>query len=213
MPALLSPWLILLAVALWGGVHSLLASQRAKDLAAHWLGSLAGRGYRLEYNLFSAFSFLPVLALALFLPDRRLYSIPFPWVLLTAAIQAVAVLVILAGLRQTGLLAFLGLRQMLGSQIESQSPIIVHGLYRWVRHPLYTAGLVFIWLLPVKTLNVLVLNFGLSAYLVIGALFEERRLVREFGEAYLRYRAQTPMLIPGLQGKVKRASENGGKPN
>ncbi len=198
-----SPVLILLAMAVWGGIHSLLASQAAKDLARRWFGDMAERGYRLGYNLFSILSFLPVLMLVVVLPDRMLYSIPFPWLVLTLAIQAAALLALLVGVRQTGVSRFLGFGQLLEAQGEGQAPMIVDGLYRWVRHPLYTAGLVFIWLLPVMTLNILALNIGSSAYLVIGALFEERRLVREFGQAYITYRQQTPMLIPRPPGKIK----------
>jgi len=33
---------------------------------------------------------------------------------------------------------------------------------------------------------------------LIGAYFEERKLLREFGEAYAIYKNTTPMLIPGL---------------
>jgi len=69
---------------------------------------------------------------------------------------------------------------------------VLTGLYRWVRHPLYTAGLLFIWLIPVMTANLLALNIGLTIYLITGALFEERKLVREFGEAYIEYRKVTP---------------------
>jgi methanethiol S-methyltransferase len=196
-----SAGIILLALAAWGGVHSLLASQGTKDLARRIFGSLADRGYRLGYNLFSGLSFLPVLALAAILPDRLLYIIPFPWFLLTTSLQAGAVLAVLAGLRQTGISSFLGLSQLFDSRQENQPPMVVEGLYHWVRHPLYTAGFVFIWLIPVMTLNLLALDIGMSAYLVIGAYFEERRLVREYGEKYLAYRQQTPMLIPRLAKK------------
>jgi len=190
-------------MAVWGGIHSLLASHAAKELARRWFGEMAERGYRLGYNLFSILTFLPVLMLVVVLPDRMLYSIPFPWLVLTLAIQAAALLTLLVGVRQTGLSRFLGFSQLLERRAESQDPMIVGGLYRWVRHPLYTAALVFIWFLPVMTLNILALNIGSSAYLVIGALFEERRLVREFGEAYIIYRQQTPMLIPRPPGRFK----------
>ena len=72
------------------------------------------------------------------------------------------------------------------------------GLYRYVRHPLYTAGLVFIWLLPIMTWNLLALNIGLTAYILIGATFEERKMLNQFGEKYADYRCKTPMLIPGM---------------
>jgi protein-S-isoprenylcysteine O-methyltransferase Ste14 len=74
----------------------------------------------------------------------------------------------------------------------------VRGLYRWVRHPLYTAGLMFIWLSPVMSQNSLVVYIGITVYIIVGALFEERKLEREFGQEYARYKAITPMLIPGL---------------
>ena len=203
MPPDFSPGLILLAMAVWGGIHSLLASQSAKDLAQLWFGNKVERAYRMGYNLFSVISFLPVLALVALLPDRVLYSIPFPWLVLTLATQAAALLALVAGLRQTGLSTFLGFSQLLDTQAQNKSPMIVDGQYRWGRHPLYSAGPVVIWLLPVMTLNILALNIGLSAYLVIGASFEERRLVREFGEAYITYRQQTPMLIPRLPSRAK----------
>lgn len=65
--------------------------------------------------------------------------------------------------------------------------ILQTGLCRWVRHPINTAGSVFIWLTPVMTANLLALNLGLIIYLVVGALYEERKLVRVFGEEYVRY--------------------------
>jgi protein-S-isoprenylcysteine O-methyltransferase Ste14 len=34
--------------------------------------------------------------------------------------------------------------------------------------------------------------------LIIGAYFEERKLLGEFGEAYQLYQRRTPMFFPGL---------------
>lgn len=191
--------LILLAVLVYGAVHSLLASLWAKAHARRLFGSLADRLYRLGYNVFAAVTLLPVLALPLVLPDEPLYSIPFPFTLLSLFIQALAGAVVLVGLLQTGLGSFLGLRQLAAPSDEREPRLVVRGLYRWVRHPLYTAGLIFLWLTPVMTVNVLALDASLTAYIVIGALFEERRLLNEFGPAYQRYREETPMLIPGLK--------------
>lgn len=195
----ISPWFILLAVALYGIVHTILASKSAKALAQRWLGASAGRGYRLAYNLFAVVSLLPVLALPVLLPDRPLYRIPPPWLYLTLSVQGLALLALLVGLWQTGVWSFLGLEQLLRPAEGSGSRLVVRGLYRWVRHPLYTAGLVFIWFTPLMTVNLLALYAGLTLYLVIGAYFEERKLLREFGAAYGEYQRRTPMLIPGLR--------------
>lgn len=192
-----SPLLVFFSVLMYGVVHSLLASFWAKGRIRRWMGTSLDRWYRLAYNLFATVSLLPVLALPALLTDKRLYSIPSPWVYLTVIGQFLAVLALVIGLLQTGVWSFLGLRQLIGSREESSS-LNVTGLYRYVRHPLYTAGLAFIWLTPVMTFNLLALNLGLTIYLVVGAMFEERRLRREFGEEYAHYQVRTPMLIPGL---------------
>ena len=89
--------------------------------------------------------------------------------------------------------AFLGSRQLGESGKTAQ--LKTGGLYRFVRHPLYTFGLAFIWLYPHRTESLLVLNVALTIYSIIGAVFEERKLRREFGHAYSDYAAGMPMLI------------------
>jgi protein-S-isoprenylcysteine O-methyltransferase Ste14 len=51
--------------------------------------------------------------------------------------------------------------------------------------------------------NLLAFYAGLTVYIVVGALHEEYRLKREFGEAYKVYCQRTPMLIPFRCGSSK----------
>jgi methanethiol S-methyltransferase len=193
------PWLVLLAVLVYGVVHSFLASLWVKRGARHRFGTLADRTYRLLYNVFAVVSFLPVLALVGLLPDQPLYTIPFPWVLITSLAQITAIAALMLGLFQTDVWTFLGVRQLVQPVAGDQPAVLVSkGLYRWVRHPLYTAGLVIIWLTPVMTANLLAMNAGLTLYIIVGALVEERKLLSEFGQAYIDYRKSTSMLVPGL---------------
>lgn len=187
-------WLILLVLS-WGLLHSLLASIRVKDWFRRLIGPGAMRFYRLGYNLFSVLSFLPLPWLMAVLPDRALYAIPFPWVLLSAAGRLLALLLLAAGVLQTGLLSFIGLQQIFEGE-QTPGRLVTGGLYRYVRHPLYMAGLIFVWLTPVMTVNLLAMIVAASAYLVVGAYFEERKLLREYGVAYAEYRAATPMFAP-----------------
>jgi protein-S-isoprenylcysteine O-methyltransferase Ste14 len=189
--------LLVVASALWGLFHSLFVSSSVKDAAQRAFGDPAMNWYRLAYNLFAVMSFLPVMALASLLPDRQIYTIPEPWVNVTLFIQLMAVVALVVGVFQTDVWSFMGLRQIMGGKSESR--IMTGGLYRYIRHPLYTAGLVFIWLTPAMTLNRLVLYFSLTLYIMIGAYFEERKLLREFGSDYYEYQARTPMLVPFLQ--------------
>jgi protein-S-isoprenylcysteine O-methyltransferase Ste14 len=40
------------------------------------------------------------------------------------------------------------------------------------------------------------LNLGVTLYIYLGSIHEERRLVREFGRAYQEYQRQVPRLLP-----------------
>ena len=71
-------WLLLF-IALWGFLHSVLASQKTKNFFRRTLGDGFMRFYRFFYNLFSLVSFLPILYLMGVLPDRMLYSVPAPF--------------------------------------------------------------------------------------------------------------------------------------
>ena len=163
----------------------------------HALGENVMRFYRFSYNVFSVVSFLPILWLMVALSDRVLYQIPAPWMYLSLAGQLAAVMLLVVGVLQTDTLSFVGLRQLFEGE-ERSSRLVTNGLYHWVRHPLYAAGLLFIWLTPVMSQNSLVVIIAATVYILVGAFFEERKLEREFGTAYREYKAATPMLIPGL---------------
>jgi protein-S-isoprenylcysteine O-methyltransferase Ste14 len=197
----IGPWIILFSVVVYGFVHSLLATLAAKARARQWFGPGADRWYRLAYNTFGILTFLPILVLTASLSSERLYVIPTPWSYITLVGQLLALLALVIGLQQTGVWSFLGFEQMLKPSHNEPAQMVTGGLYRWVRHPLYTAGLAFIWLTPIMTSNLLALNIGLTLYLVVGAVYEERKLVREFGETYIDYQHRTPMIIPLVRGR------------
>ncbi len=194
-------WIILLAILLYGVIHSLLASLQAKDIARQRFGPAANRWFRLFYNFFAVLTLLPIMLLPAVMADKPLYNIPYPWSILTSMLQVAALVLLVMAVSQTGLMSFLGIQQFLGGVDKAPQSLVVDGLYRYMRHPIYTAGLVFIWLIPVMTLNLLALNIGLTVYILIGALYEERKLLKVHGEDYAHYKQQTPMLIPGLRFK------------
>lgn len=189
-------WLVL-SVALWGLVHSLLASASVKDWVSRVVGYDGARFFRLGYNLFSVISLTPIIWLWWRTPEPLLYRIPAPWLYLTVLGQFIALIVLAVGVIQTDIFTFVGLRQLMEHGRRDER-FVTSGLYRWVRHPLYTAGLVFIWLTPLVSVDTLVLLISVSLYLVVGAYFEERKLMLQFGAAYAVYKASTPMLIPGM---------------
>jgi methanethiol S-methyltransferase len=189
-------WLIFFIV-LWGIVHSILASTGFKDLLRGRLGNGFMKFYRLLYNIFAVISLAPVLYLMISLPDKTLYRISPPWNYLMWTGQAVSAFLLLIAVLQTDVLAFVGLRQLVEG--EEKSDLVTSGLYRFVRHPLYTFSLSVLWLSPSMTVNTFIVYAAFTIYILIGAVFEERKLMREFGEKYANYKSKTSMLIPGLR--------------
>jgi protein-S-isoprenylcysteine O-methyltransferase Ste14 len=189
-------WLII-TIALWGLVHSLLASMSFKNLFRKTLGDGFMKFYRALYNLFAVMSIAPILYLLVSLPNLILYQVPVPWKYMLLAGQGISALFLLIAVLQTDLLSFAGLRQLIAA--EKPGKLVTGGLYRIVRHPLYTFSLLILWLSPSMTMNSFVVYSALTTYVLIGIVFEERKLLREFGNDYANYKLATPLLLPGLK--------------
>jgi protein-S-isoprenylcysteine O-methyltransferase Ste14 len=189
-----SPWIIPAAALLWGFIHSLIAANGFKHLIYRTLGDGAKKYYRLFYSIFASITLLPVLILTILIPDRTLYTIPAPLSYFTIFIQIISVLLLTYSVIQTGALQFIGLSQLFG--LEHTDQLNTEGLYRFIRHPLYTFSLLFIWLAPTMTRNFAFLYSALTVYILVGAVVEERKLLQEFGPAYREYKSKTSFLIP-----------------
>jgi protein-S-isoprenylcysteine O-methyltransferase Ste14 len=190
--------LIIAAVALYGFLHSVLASSKAKTWAERSFGPQAGRYYRMFFNVLGILTFLPILAIPILLPGETLYQITGIGLMLSSFGQVAAIIILVLGVIQTDPWQFLGIRQLAHHSKDNKQQLIINGLYRCVRHPLYTAGLVFIWLIPYMTTTLLALDLSLTIYIYLGSIFEERRLMTEFGSAYVAYRGKVPRLIPNF---------------
>ncbi len=82
----------------------------------------------------------------------------------------------------------------------------ISGLNKYVRHPIYFATLLIVWgyFFINPTLMLLVIDGVISAYLVVGTKYEEKKLIAEFGEQYLMYKKRVPMLIPFFSCRFRK---------
>jgi protein-S-isoprenylcysteine O-methyltransferase Ste14 len=100
-----------------------------------------------------------------------------------------------------------GLRQSwlaLRGEVYTHRPFRTPGLYEHVRHPLYVGWLIFFWAAPTLTAGHLLLAAGITGYILIAIVFEERDLLAHFGADYRAWRARTPLFIPRLGSRKPR---------
>jgi protein-S-isoprenylcysteine O-methyltransferase Ste14 len=104
-------------------------------------------------------------------------------------------------------LSFFGIRQILGflkiTKINPSEKIKKNGLLGLMRHPMYTSLIIYLWCQTFRFTDIIV-NAVLTTYIIIGTRLEERKLVLEFGDNYVRYQQEVPMLIPFTKTKFKK---------
>eukprot|EP01083_Nonionella_stella_P103695 296382_1 len=91
----------------------------------------------------------------------------------------------LVGLKQ-------GVLEILPSQMKNQFNLKGPWGYKFVRHPMMTAGLCTLWLSPVMTYDRFVFSILFTIYVVIGVHLEEKDLHQEFGDKYKQYSENVP---------------------
>jgi methanethiol S-methyltransferase len=96
-------------------------------------------------------------------------------------------------------LSFFGIRQILAFNKEKKSDGQVelkkNGLLGIIRHPMYLALIIYLWCHTFRLSDIIV-NIILTIYVLIGTWLEERKLILEFGDAYIKYQKEVPMIFP-----------------
>ncbi|WP_375435809.1 methyltransferase family protein [uncultured Hymenobacter sp.] len=189
-----------LLVAYWilyYSVHSLLAAPRWKAAVfARWPATV--RFYRLAYNQLSVWLFLAVLRYQATLPATALWKHKVEFVSMGGGLLVAGLVLAILALRGYDLGEFAGWRYVRYGSSAGAGPLRVTGLNAVVRHPLYLGMLVLLvgWILLYPTVPWLIFVGCAAAYVVVGAQLEERKLKRQFGEAYQLYQRRVPQLFP-----------------
>jgi methanethiol S-methyltransferase len=151
---------------------------------------------RLERSIYTAVSGAVCLGIALTwqrIDGPIWWDLPKP-ILVMPLLAALGMVLINARFDHAGLL---GLRQAwAGDQLQPPETLVVVGPYRFIRHPLMACVLVFLWAQPLMTPTLAALSGGLTVYIVVGIILEERDLLRRFDPDYATYRRLVPALIP-----------------
>ncbi|HPE63273.1 MAG TPA: isoprenylcysteine carboxylmethyltransferase family protein [Methanothrix sp.] len=202
---------IVLALYLVGyaSLHSLLADSRVKRRARRAFGLRKMRWYRLFFSIMAAATLSPLLYLLYLHPGEVLYSVPAPWRWAMIAGQLAASLAFGKAFLAMGPLRFLGFHPDDGED-EGGGDLIIEGVYCRTRNPLFLFALIFLWLSPVMTENLLVLYLIATVYFYLGSVHEERTLAEKFGAAYRDYQRRVPRIVPRLRCRYPETRVGGG---
>jgi len=172
-------------------IHSALATQYCKN-TFYQLG-ITPKSYRLTYSIFATILTVLWLGFVHQLPDAPLYHL-HGWVNgLMVVVQLTGLWVLVLSLRAIDTSAFLGL----SANIGEQDAFAEHGIYRHMRHPMYSGVMLALLASPVQTVSSLNLFAVIAAYFIIGSKFEERRMLIMYSQ-YAEYQKRVSAFIPRI---------------
>lgn len=206
---------ILVTILLWtafGLQHSLLAQRWTKDHVARVLGQeFVDYGYRFCYFLSQCIVYPAFWYFVSHLePGRVLWEVPQALYPLVHIVQIASHYILLMAVLFADVNSFIGTKLLYGyirarltgrplPQVSmfGDGQLVVSHIFKLVRHPMYLGIILALATSSSAISEKLVLNLVcLFAYTYVGIYFEERQLVRVFGDAYVRYKQQVPRLLP-----------------
>ncbi len=197
----------LLIALLWTGycaLHSFLISIWFTNLMKRSLKEYYAF-YRLFYNALALILFVPLYLYTIQTKSEIIISYSYPFTIIRYLLISFSILISLkAFFFDYDYLTFFGIRQMFdfgkNKSQDYSGGIRKKGLLGIIRHPLYFGVLIFIWCQTFRITDIVV-NIVLTAYIIIGTRLEEKKLVLEFGDTYIKYQHEVPMLIPFTKAK------------
>lgn len=185
-------WIVYLAL------HSVLASATAKRVAQRVLGQHF-RFYRMGYSIVATVGLIALLIVNGAIPSVYFFEPSGLPRYASLMLTTIGVMVMQRAFRNYRIKVFLGFE-------PEEARLHTRGALAWVRHPIYS-GLILVtvgFFLFIPNLPTLITCSAIVLYLPVGIYLEERKLIREYGEAYRKYKQEVPALIPRLGGPARR---------
>jgi protein-S-isoprenylcysteine O-methyltransferase Ste14 len=203
--------LLALLWIVWCAIHSGMISLTATVFFKRRLGPHY-RFYRLFFNLVAMATIIPVVLYASSLDGHVLFRWDGFLIGVQVLLLAASGLLFIAGARHHDMLLFLGIRQIwTGSShnaLTESGQLNTMGILNVTRHPWYLATVLLVWTAyGSMDIATLITNVILTAYLIVGTILEERKLVVEFGDEYREYQKRVPMLIPVPWRRMAKSTE------
>lgn len=186
--------IIITGFTLFAFIHTYTTSFHFRNFLAEKAPKLL-KYHRLGYNLIS---FITFGALWYFSPkpDKMLYDLSYPYDIIILIPQFIGLAGILWSASYFRLKEFIGIEQLTQNKENHPYDFIVKGPYKYVRHPIYTAFIIFLGFRPTMSYFDFLTFILITLYFYVGSIFEEKKLLKEFGESYQEYQKCVPRLIP-----------------
>ncbi|MBB1285000.1 isoprenylcysteine carboxylmethyltransferase family protein [Flavisolibacter sp. BT320] len=175
-------------------LHSVLASLSVKARVQKMAGKRF-RHYRLFYTLFAAVSLFAIVFYQLRMQSVDLFPKTIFSTLAGILIGITGVGIMLVCIKKY-FVSLSGIKSLVQETPSSQ--LMIKGIHRYMRHPLYLGTFLAIWglWLLAPTLSLLISNVVITAYTLYAIQLEETKLIAEFGDQYRAYQKSVPKLIP-----------------
>jgi protein-S-isoprenylcysteine O-methyltransferase Ste14 len=201
---------IVLLFSLFGLFHSLLASLDFKRKLAEKIGERIAF-YRLFYNITSTIIFLFIYFIAP-KPNKIIYDLDYPFDIIIFALQVCSLFGLIWASKDIDLKEFIGISQVIRyyegnyklDDLDEKQTLRISGAFKLVRHPIYLFSILFLGLRPEMNLFYLTMFICLTIYFYIGSIYEERKLVKIFGEKYIEYQKTVPRIFPIKFKRIKK---------
>jgi protein-S-isoprenylcysteine O-methyltransferase Ste14 len=193
---------LIILFALYGFIHSILASEKVKLYFKNNFGRFIAF-YRLGYNLFSLLGLYLIWDLAPH-PSLQIYQLSSPYDYLVLIPQFVSLVGIFWCFKYVCFKEFVGLSQIdryikgdySDNDLDEKYTLRIAGPYKFSRHPIYFFSIIILMFRAEMDLFYLTVFILSIAYFYIGSYYEEKKMVRMFGDDYRNYQREVPKIFP-----------------
>lgn len=195
-------FILIILFAIYGFIHSVLASEKVKIFFRKTFGKLIAF-YRLLFNLFAFVGLYLIWDLAPH-PTLQIYKLPPPYDYLVLIPQLISLAGIMWCFKYVCFKEFIGLNQIdryfkneySDNELDENYTLRIEGPYKYSRHPIYFFSIIFLMFRAEMNLFYLTMFISFTLYFYIGSYYEEKKMVRLFGDDYRDYQKKVPGIFP-----------------
>ncbi|MBK7105180.1 MAG: isoprenylcysteine carboxylmethyltransferase family protein [Ignavibacteriae bacterium] len=194
--------IIIFLFSLFAIPHSILAAFDVKKKITKKVGNKIAF-YRFFYNITSVIFFVAIYYISP-KPNVKIYDLQFPYDLIIFTIQFLGILGLFWTSSYLNLKEFLGFNQIKryfqnnysAENLDENHELIIKGPFKYSRHPIYFFTIIVLGFRSTMDLFYLIFFISMVIYFYIGSEYEEKNLIKRYGDSYLNYKSKVAKIFP-----------------